>query len=142
MGYSAKMCGFKWFEILNHIIFFYFVIFLCVMLVFFCTRRFELGFLHCWRGIMFWIWRLCIFEDGCYVIRFVCVNNDGCGCWYHYTWHLSNFGLHKLYAYIPHLIFGRGLVQFKEPSNISCVNMILAYLREAYYNNKAITQNN
>lgn len=122
--------------------FFYFVIFLCVMSIFFCTRCFELGFLHCWRGIMFWVWRLCIFEEGCYVIRFVCVNNDGCRCWYGNTWHLSNFGLHKLYAYIPHLTFGRGLVQFKEPSNIGCVNMILAYLREAYYNNKTITQNN
>ncbi len=35
-----------------------------------------------------------------------------------------------------------GLVQFKEPPKIGCVNTILANLREAYYNNKTITQNN
>ncbi len=45
-------------------------------------------------------------------------------------------------ASIPHLTFGRGLVQYKEPPNIGCVNTILANLMEAYSNNKTITQNN
>ncbi len=143
----AILNHFWWLKILECMVFWRFAIFMNYA-SFFCTWCLDFPY-------VFWVlifallqvshvlvWRLCIFWKGCYVIKFMCVDKIGCRCWYGNTWHLSNFGLHQLYLSIPHLNFGGGLVQFKEPPNIGCVNTILANLREAYYNNKTITQNN
>jgi hypothetical protein len=55
----------------------------CIMSILFCTWSF--GFSSCVlnldsyvvaRKLCFGL-ELCIFEEGCYVIRFVCVDNDG-----------------------------------------------------------------
>jgi len=60
--------------------------FFCIVFIGFCFLFSMLGFFFVVGESYILVWRLCTFEEGCYLIRYVYMDNEGCRLiWYHMT---------------------------------------------------------